>query len=697
MAEISYIVERLNEPPFKKDLRLVDFDEQSPAELLQTLNDVFATIDPQHAPPPPRDEPEDVRAQRIMAFLQMLKFEVGQDQADYLAAGLGSGSRGAVYPVLHWALQRLPQLQKRAYLARFLMPVDVPADFMQDAALQDMQAAYADLQADFKVTHKAVDALRRTDLRPTELRAEVAQLEEERRQLGEKIARARRAADGEPGFEEMLAVTGRLRGAQEEEARLAERAREQRALLQQADQHLAEGQRRLQTLRAMSASARSADAVLAQLRGEVGALAARAAAAAPEAAALRRELARAERDAAEPARSREDVAELRALAAALAAEAAAARAAADDAHTARGDANLSMFRQQAALAAQKLEEKESAFELLAAERAKLARQLEDAEAAASSAGARSGGGGGGSGGGGGGFMTREEFKAYGARLREKTQTYKRLKAELAELRAESVVLARTEQVLRSRDDRLEELLQKLEADKGVSGYRRAHAELVAKSEQTAAVDANKAETLEEISALVVEITHELKSRKERLRPLIENLKDARHESQDVEAEYARRRNAYDKVAVGLEVERSQLEQECDALQTEALQEESRFHFLAALTGVAEARLARIEQERKWQGGEGRLLPDFKCLKDLYENKLRQQEGLSKALRRQQRTIRETEGASALQRRMYGDLQALLRCKLALRRRAAAEGGGGGGGGALGSDEAYLKAMDAQVR
>jgi len=32
------------------------------------------------------------------------------------------------------------------------------------------------------------------------------------------------------------------------------------------------------------------------------------------------------------------------------------------------------------------------------------------------------------------FMTREEFKQYGAKLREKTQVYKRLKQELADIR-----------------------------------------------------------------------------------------------------------------------------------------------------------------------------------------------------------------------------------------------------------------------
>ena len=48
-------------------------------------------------------------------------------------------------------------------------------------------------------------------------------------------------------------------------------------------------------------------------------------------------------------------------------------------------------------------------------------------------------------------MTREEFKAYGVKLREKTHVYKRMKNELAEFRGELVVLHRTEQILRGRD------------------------------------------------------------------------------------------------------------------------------------------------------------------------------------------------------------------------------------------------------
>ena len=66
-------------------------------------------------------------------------------------------------------------------------------------------------------------------------------------------------------------------------------------------------------------------------------------------------------------------------------------------------------------------------------------------------------------------MTREEFKAYGNQLREKTHVYKRQKHELAELRAELVRVGRSEQILRGRDKNLDALLTQLEAKRGVAG------------------------------------------------------------------------------------------------------------------------------------------------------------------------------------------------------------------------------------
>ena len=46
MSEIAEIVDRLNEPLFARNLRLVELDEKPALELNTLLNEVFAVIDP---------------------------------------------------------------------------------------------------------------------------------------------------------------------------------------------------------------------------------------------------------------------------------------------------------------------------------------------------------------------------------------------------------------------------------------------------------------------------------------------------------------------------------------------------------------------------------------------------------------------------------------------------------------------------
>lgn len=47
------------------------------------------------------------------------------------------GSKPVVHPILHWLLQRLPELKKRAYLARFLAKLEIPSEFLLDDVVSD--------------------------------------------------------------------------------------------------------------------------------------------------------------------------------------------------------------------------------------------------------------------------------------------------------------------------------------------------------------------------------------------------------------------------------------------------------------------------------------------------------------------------------------------------------------------------------
>lgn len=370
----------------------------------------------------------------------------------------------------------------------------------------------------------------------------------------------------------------------------------------------------------------------------------------------------------EPNRTKEDVDSMRRELANAEDKVSALRENLDAKMTKRNDNKLMMFRQQATLVSRKLEEKEKQVEDLDEEKGKMAREIDEAEMKVSEVGGAK-------------FMTREEFKQYGAKLREKTHQYKKLKTELAELRAESVTLHRTEQILRGRVTDLDKFLNEQEARKGISGYRGVQDKLEKASEATAEVDQAKERTLDEISSIVKDITQELKEKKGKLAPEIKKLREKRNEYQQVDMEWSAKKKEYDKVALQLESERLDLEKECDAFQDECLQEESRYHYLNCLVQMADVKLKRLTDEEAWKAGNGQLLPNFKTYDQLYSNKLTQQQRLSEQLRKQKADIEKNEGSDLKQRAMFSDLHKLLACK----QQLVAEGAFGGAN-AFGSSE-----------
>ena len=71
----------------------------------------------------------------------------------------------------------------------------------------------------------------------------------------------------------------------------------------------------------------------------------------------------------------------------------------------------------------------------------------------------------------------------------------------------------------------------------------------------------------------------------------------------------------------------------------------------------------------------RTLPDGTAVtsyKELYANKIKEQEAASKELRERQKHIKENHAPNAAQVKLFKDLHKLLRCKLDMQGRARAE-------------------------
>lgn len=652
MSEIRFIVDRLCAAPFNKSLTLVTFDELGPYDLLSLLNEVFGELDPRHKKVDLRDESQDQLSARFLEFLKILKYSPPPNIKDF-ATALVKGQRTAAYHVLHWVLNRLDPLKKRAYLARFLVSVDIPAAYLHDESVQQVYQQYKALQQDFKGNHKTLEKLRQSTLAPGELKKEIVQLEKEQQQLKEKTGDLQRSTEQMTGFSELFKVTSALRREQEEEGKLQDRRREQRAALANAEARCSQVSEKLEQMRdAHSGNAPPAE-LLNQLRREVESnrvTLQRGIRSEIQAGKLR--LQEIQQSLREPVKSVADVQDKQnELARAqeqvhkMSQELAQAQ---KRSGVGGSDDKLKRYRQQSSIVTKKLREKEQELEdvldrgNVLREKVKMQEQT-----VADMAGPK--------------YMRGEEFKQYASTLRSKTAHYKQLKKELAGIRAESVVLSRTEAILKSRCPDLDAFLKS-------NQEREAAAEAASSNDPNDANgnddnDGMAGRSVEEISQMLSIAKEELKNKKATLAPQIKELRQVRQSFQTLEVEYTEKKVIYENTAVGLESEKIKLEQECEGAQEEALRGESRYHYLNALSKIGDAQLHRVEEELEYQQGVRRLRRDFKSYQDLFTSKVQRQEQLSKELRKKQKSLKEVEGTNTQQRQMFVDLKRLLTVKL----------------------------------
>lgn len=117
--------------------------------------------------------------------------------------GLGSGDRSAVYPVLEWLLtpDRTAELKKRSYLARYLVRLTVPAEFLQVDEISQLFEQYEHAIEDFKRAHRENDELKQqlgANLSPADIRREIQAMEEEREQLQKRVERQKQKVRAVP-------------------------------------------------------------------------------------------------------------------------------------------------------------------------------------------------------------------------------------------------------------------------------------------------------------------------------------------------------------------------------------------------------------------------------------------------------------------------------------------------------------------
>ncbi|XP_025079923.1 intraflagellar transport protein 81 homolog [Pomacea canaliculata] len=645
--QMKAIVQQLNKEPFNKNYNLISFDSLEPLQLLQILNDVLAVIDPKQKIDI-REESPDQTAVRVFNLLRVLKYKPPDSvNLSQFRAGLVQAEKPIIYPILEWLLPRVPELQKRAYLAKYLLKIDVPAEIMQDEEVSGIYLQYEEMMDQFKDVHKQASQLHNSGFNTTEIRKDIANMEEEKEQLIKRIERLRRKVESHPNSQVMMNVAKNLRVERDREKKIASQKQEQLTIVQHLEQRIKRMENQLRDMRQASVGA-TPETMIERLEEETRASGYMVKDQLPKDLASRRKMIQdLQKVVAIPAMGQSDLDELNNQINILNAEINQLI----EQRMRSGeptDDKLSIFRQQASIISHKKDAAAAALREVRDELNKTQQELEQKREIVSNVEGTE-------------VLKGEDFKRYVNTLRSKSTVYKKKRSELAELRAESGVLSRTEDILRQRNELINKQLGIVETKAGVSGYRQTQENLEKVSTMKSEFDEVKGRTLEDMSEMVRRLHGEIAERRNTLAPILRELRPLRESVQRLEPEHDSKKQVYERTAAGLESNMSKLEQEVKAYMEECRAEEHRYHYLHCMMGVLQQQQERVEEEIKAYISHD-LADKKKTLREMYNRKIQEQENLGRNLRERQKTVRENHEPNMKQMKMWRDLERLLQCK-----------------------------------
>ena len=157
-------------------------------------------------------ETQEKTEERICGFLKVLGYPC--DFNPNFMRDVVHGEKRTLHHILYWLVSRLVDLKRKAYTARFLVPLEIPDEFMHDEEMRNTLQTYKNLQAEFQAVHQNTEALRNESMNPSELKKEITQLEQEKEQLLTKITLFKNRGDSND-FQALLEATSKLRKEQE--------------------------------------------------------------------------------------------------------------------------------------------------------------------------------------------------------------------------------------------------------------------------------------------------------------------------------------------------------------------------------------------------------------------------------------------------------------------------------------------------
>jgi len=629
---------------------MVSFDALDSYNLLQVLNDILSEISSDHNVDLRQEQPEQT-AVRIFGFLRVLKYNPKDDKGEGLNSfrqGLLEGDKEVTYDLLYWLLDRMADHKKRAYLAKYLAKVEIPPEFLQDEQIIEALETHETLVESFKELHKEVEQQRNSKFNVSDIRKDIASMEEEKPQLVRRIEMSKQKAMNIPNRAEMLAAAQKLRQEMDRELELHHQKAEQKSLLIRAEQKLEAARKEFEEAERNYTNV-NPQKMVADLEEENRLKSILTQDTIPKKVeSLQDESQELDQILAEPMLTESEMYKIREEIASVneeVAELVEKRMPGKDPEMDR----VALFRQQASVIARKREKAAEDYKILMDELTTTKQEIQSNKEKLNEFD-------------GGVALRDEEFKRYVAKLRTMSTEYKAKKATVSALKAESGVLDRTMEILKSRDENVQELIELLEKKKGIHGYRTTQNAIEGVSMEKSDLDLVTGKRLTEMTAILRELNEKIESKKSLLAPLIKEVRPLRMKHQELLAEHTEKKALYDGVAVGLQVQRSGLDQEVLSLWSEVASMETNYHYTRSKLKLLQLQEDRVAAELRSYVGSNTSGDTKKSLRDEYTVKIQEAEAVGRALRDKQRELKESQTSSLEQVKMWRELKKLMEMK-----------------------------------
>ena len=126
---------------------------------------------------------------RHLEFLKSVQYK--PKEAKGLKTGVLLGEKKHILPILHYLVVDYERIKERAYLARFLVKINVPPEMLQsDESISEAWTEYLELIDRFKEIHSSVTEQRSQGPDTESVRADIRSMEEERKQIEKRVEKA---------------------------------------------------------------------------------------------------------------------------------------------------------------------------------------------------------------------------------------------------------------------------------------------------------------------------------------------------------------------------------------------------------------------------------------------------------------------------------------------------------------------------